>query len=152
MSKKDKKIPDNATPILAIGKLSPIETQFLGFDKGRDEFPHVSLKYIQTDYECFSQWKTEELKDFSSFINKIGQLSWTEIFKSGGSLGHKTGFAYTKHDDRKKLPKYDALDRISPDITFFELRVNQRVRVHGFRVVSTFFLVWLDRAHRVYKM
>jgi hypothetical protein len=39
---------------------------------------------------------------------------------------------------------------ISPDIGFFELRVSDKIRLHGFQSQSAFFLVMLDREHRVF--
>jgi hypothetical protein len=53
--------------------------------------------------------------------------------------------------DLSKLPYHPHL-HFNPDLTFFELRVTQQARVHGFRVKSAFFLVWLDREHRIYPM
>ncbi len=77
-------------------------------------------------------------------------MNWPDIFKSGGTLGQKTGLGMTYHSDRNSLPTYPLLQSISPDIRFFELRINQQARVHGFRSYSAFFLVWLDKDHRIY--
>lgn len=42
---------------------------------------------------------------------------------------------------------------ISSDIPFFELHVDHnKLRVHGFRAGSAFFLVLLDHEHRVFPM
>jgi len=53
---------------------------------------------------------------------------------------------------RNKLPLHPELKTVSPDIDFFELRVTGEARVHGFRVIDGFYLVWLDREHEIYKM
>ena len=130
--------------------LTPIENQIFGFSS-RDESPHVNLKYLDTGYQCLSAWSPQELKALSAFINKVTNLSWPEIIRSGGSSGNKAGLGYTIHKNREVLPKTSKLDEISPDLSFFELRVSQRARVHGFRAASAFFLVWLDKDHQVYK-
>lgn len=39
---------------------------------------------------------------------------------------------------------------LSEDIGFFELRISQKIRVHGFQAQTAFFLVLLDRGHRVF--
>lgn len=121
-------------------------------DGDKEPEPYVSLKYYDPDHECFSAWQPGELKAFSEFIRKLGQVTWPMIYKSGGNVGDKVGFGYTPHKDRSKLPKHARLDELSPDITFFELRVTKGIRVHGFRVKAAFFLVWLDREHRIYPM
>lgn len=90
------------------------------------------------------------MKLFSSFVNKLRQTTWNQIYRSGGQLGHKSGFGYTPCKDRKKLPKYPELDAVSEDITFFELRVDDTMRVHGFRILDAFYLVWLDHTHKMY--
>jgi hypothetical protein len=75
----------------------------------------------------------------------LNQSNWNFINNSGDKSGNKNGLGMTYHQDRKKLPSSKILDSISPDIKFFELRVTQKARVHGFRSFSSFFLVWLDR-------
>lgn len=113
---------------------------------------YVVLKYFQPTFECFSDWQAEELAAFSGFLEKLSARTWQQVYKTAGSLGNKTGLGYTVHLDRSKLPECPTLDAISEDIKFFELRVNEKARVHGFRVQSAFFLVWLDRQHKIYKM
>ena len=63
------------------------------------------------------------------------------------SKGHA---AYTIHKDHSVLPNNAELEEISPDLTWFELRVDGESRVHGFRVKDAFFLVYLDQNHEVY--
>ena len=130
--------------------LNEIEARLLGID-GSDDKAFVTLKYFDSSYECFSQWKENELRDFSNFIKTINQMTWNEIYKSGGK-SNKTGLGYTVHTNKEVLPNPRLLETISEDITFFELRVCKKARVHGFRVKSAFYLVWLDRGHEIYKM
>ncbi len=129
--------------------LTNIEKSFFGLEK-KEENPYIVLKYYHSDFECFSNWNSNELKAFSDFIRKLRQIQWEDIYKTGGKAGDKTGFGYTPHKDISQLPDNPELKKISPDITFFELRVTGKIRVHGFRVKAAFFLVWLDRNHRIY--
>lgn len=137
--------------------LTPKEIKILGIanSKGSDKIsepPYVALKYFSSTWECLSDWSAEELKALSAFLEKLGQYTWDNILKTGGALGAKRGLGYTPHGPGVKLPKTPNLQNISPDIATFELRVTQKARVHGFRVKSTFFLVWLDRGHRICPM
>lgn len=134
------------------GSLSDFEKLVLNVERDtQKEQPHVSLKYFDSGFQCFSDWQTDQLKQFSAFLKKLSGHTWTQIYQTGGSLGHKTGLGYTIHGDKSKLPSYARLNDLSEDITFFELRVDQQMRVHGFRVLDAFYLVWLDHAHQVHK-
>lgn len=111
---------------------------------------YVNLKYYRHEHQCFSEWDVDQLKALSAFCRKITQISWTDIYRTGGKAGNKTGLGYTPHKDRRALPEAPELREISPDLTWFELRVTGEARVHGFRCKSAFFLVFLDRQHEVY--
>lgn len=133
--------------------INNVEAKFLGLtkkDKSNPETAFVALKYFQPQHECLSDWDKEELSALSSFIGTLSQMPWTDIIKTGGKQGNKVGVGYTLHKNRDNLPKCAVLDKISEDISFFELRVTGKARVHGFRCKSTFFLVWLDRNHQIY--
>ena len=134
-------------------KLSKFESAVLGLSKDdSSECAHVNLKYYAPDFQCFSDWTADELKSFSQFCTKLRKMSWHEIYRTGGSLGNKTGLGYTPHKDLRKLPGHPELANLSEDLTWFELRLSEKVRVHGFRAVEAFFLVFLDREHAVHRM
>lgn len=132
--------------------LNKIEQETLGISNtDKDNSPYVALKYYESKYQCFSEWNQDELKAFSSFVEKLKGVTWEMIWGSGGKYGKKEAFGLTIHKDRKKLPNNgNALNKISPDIDAFELRVTNKARVHGFRSKSAFFLIWLDRNHKIY--
>ena len=121
------------------------------------ESPYVSLKYFNDSFECFSHWEKDELKDFSDFLQQLRDRTWKDVLSTSGKTS-KRGLAYTPYDiaqvsDGIRRCFDEVRKRISDDITFFELRVNQnKLRVHGFRSKAAFFLVLLDREHRVWPM
>lgn len=118
--------------------------------------PYVVLKYFQSDWECFSNWEKEELSQFSKFLNLLKQHTWDSVYKSEGKWKSKGALGYTPYDLKEMKSGKSYLERIqqilSEDISFFELRVNQKIRVHGFQVQAAFFLVLLDREHRVFPL
>lgn len=151
------KIPKNASDKKSDGKeevrLLPVEIAIHGFNKKDSElYSQVNLKYYDYLHECFSAWSQDELSDFSKFSNKLTKMTWRDIYRSAGSRGNKQGLGYTVHKNKKKLPKDGNIQGLSEDITLFELKINEKSRVHGFRSKGTFFLVWLDRNHQIYKM
>lgn len=114
------------------------------------ERPYVNLKYYRPDYQCLSAWTQDKLQAFSSFCRLLTQVRWAEIYATGGKAGTKVGLGYTVHKDHSVLPDNAELQEISPDLTWFELRVDGESRVHGFRVKDAFFLVYLDQNHEFY--
>jgi hypothetical protein len=128
-------------------------------DGGRESIngknPYVVLKYFQSDFECFSDWDKDELKQFSKFLEHFGKNTWESVYRTAGKGALKAGLGYTKYDlskmDEGQVQVKKILDKLSPDIGLIELRVNQKIRVHGFQSQSAFFLLLLDREHRVFK-
>ncbi len=127
--------------------LSKKERHILGVGTYKDDYPYVSLKYIQTRSQCFSEWNKKELESFSAFLNKLKESSWNQIEKTGGKKGKKVGFGMTKHKSSKISLSKEDLPEFSDDLKFFELRCGQQARLHGFRCKSAFFLVRLDKNH-----
>lgn len=124
--------------------LTPQEDEYLGIESSNNRPVDVSLKYLDLEYQCFSEWEKDELQEFSKFIKKLRGLAWKNVDRDIGLR--------KKSHMRQDLPRRDVLKRISKDTRLFELRIAQKPRVHGFRVKSTFFLVWLDRQHEIYPM
>ena len=140
-------------------RLTDTERKLLGIssqdDDDDDVYAHVGLKYYNPSVECFSEWDKSELRGFSGFIQQVNGRTWAMIYKSAGRARDKlgNGLAYTPHKKPEKLPGYkELIGQINEDITFFELRVTGEARVHGFRALSTFFLVCLDKDHRFHPM
>ena len=122
-------------------------TQIYGDETRHDEPVHVALKHYRSSFECFSQWDQADLAAFSKMIEQLRHLSWNQVYSSASkTLGQKTGIGYTTHD---RLPFTHERLGLSEDITIFELRVTEKARVHGFRMGTAFFLILLDRDHRV---
>ncbi len=42
-----------------------------GTEAHKDGLPHINLKFVKTDFECFSQWDKKNLKGFSRLIEKL---------------------------------------------------------------------------------
>ena len=113
-------------------------------ENGNDKLVFISFDYFQEDFECFSNWTKDEMKQFWKFYKMLTKFTWQQVLASGRKT-QKSGLAYTKI-------KYDQLpsNQLSEDETYFELRVNQNtLRVFGFRSKSIFFICWIDRSHKV---
>lgn len=119
-----------------------------------DKNPYVVLKYFQKDWECFSHWSKEELAQFSNFLTTFSGHTWQSVYKSAGKSGNKVGLGYTPYNVEQMKSGDEHFKKVqkavSPDLNIFELRVSQKLRVHGFQSQAAFFLVLLDREHRVF--
>lgn len=126
---------------------SRLEHAALGLEEGSGGVAYVALKYYRPEHECFSEWRPDELRAFSGFCRRMSQMTWQQIVQTGGR--HKSGLAWTPIR-REQLPPARFLDAaVSEDVSWIELRVTQAARVFGFRARQAFFLVFLDRGHRI---
>lgn len=112
------------------------------------EVPYISLKYYDPDFECFSKWQKAELKGFTKLITMISKSNWVDIPKNKG-LGHTILDIPTLKNSTAKSKISNLKKTLSADISFFELRVTEKARVHGFKINETFHLVFLDKGHKV---
>ena len=123
-----------------------IEKEIIGLandgESSDERHAYIALKYFDKNFECFSEWSCDDLACFSNFIDKINKLTWKEIKRH-------PGLQLKNIDNAQGIPTTDIQEKLSKDITFYELRVNQKARVVGFRRNSIFFLCWLDRNHRI---
>jgi len=109
-------------------------------DEGNDE-PFISFLHTCDKHFLLSQWRGEELDALIRFFKKVESLTWNQI-----TLGHG-GLKYTRIDPKQcsvGLP-----NNISPDISLFELRVDDLRRVFGHRVGRALRVIWFDNKHAV---
>lgn len=69
--------------------------------------------------------------------------------RAAAGAGTSRALGYPPHDGRA-LPAAPFLAHLSADISWCEMRVTQKARVHGFRAGNAFFLVFLDRNHEIF--
>tara|TARA_R110002033_G_scaffold107028_2_gene153724 strand:+ start:1479 stop:1949 length:471 start_codon:yes stop_codon:yes gene_type:complete len=120
--------------------------------EGDSAFVFTSLRHVQNDFQCFSEWSKQEMKDFWAFNSSIHEKTWSLVHgTSTKNKRNKSGVAMT-HMSTDLYPNSEFKKKLSPDITLFELRVTRKIRVHGFRDKSIFFICWLDKDHSICKM
>lgn len=118
------------------------------FDKkGNNALVFISIKNIQSSFQCFSDWTKTELSKFWSFNKRLHDMSWQQVYATA-SKTDKRGLAYTVIP-RTKYPSNGFLSQLDKEIKMFELRVDGEIRVHGYRMNATFYLCFLDRAHEI---
>lgn len=105
----------------------------------------ISLRFVQHEYQCFFEWSKAEMRAFWDFLEKAHSYTWQNLFAQSRKEA-KAGLAYTVIP-LGNYPAGDFKDTIDPNSTFFELRVNDKARVHCFRDKSICYICWLDKNH-----
>ncbi len=113
-----------------------------------DDFVFISIKNVQPNFECFSDWTTPEMAKFWKFNHRLHETTWKQVYETASKGKEKRGFALT-YINRDKYSTIPFIQGLSEDIRIFELRVDDTMRVHGFRVDNVFYLCLLDRTHRI---
>lgn len=108
----------------------------------------VSIKNVQNKFECFSDWTATEMAKFWKFNQKLHESTWQQVYETASKGADKRGFALT-YINRENYSSIPFIQELSEDIKMFELRIDNTIRVHGFRVDSIFYLCVLDRVHRI---
>lgn len=116
--------------------------------EGNEANVFLSIRFIQHQEECLSEWDKNEIKGFWSFVESIHQQTWKQVY-NGSRKDKKSGLGYTEIP-LKKYPKSDFKDSIDPNCTFFELRISEKARVHCFRDKSICYVCWLDKSHKFF--
>ena len=75
-------------------------------------------------------------------------MTWLDVFATASKGAKKRGLAYTVIP-RSNYKGVAFIHNLSNDITMFELRVDDVMRVHGFREKQLFHLCVLDRSHSI---
>lgn len=124
--------------------ISPSEIELNGDDK----LVFVSIKNLQNNFQCFSDWSKIEMNKFWNFNDSIHKMTWSQVLQTASKGKNKRGLAYTviPREKYKNISFFKDLDK---SISIFELRIDNKIRVHGFRECSIFHLCVLDRKHEI---
>lgn len=110
----------------------------------------LSIRFLQHDFECFSDWGKEAMHSFWNFSKRLHETTWQQVLHSGGGgKTYKTGLGSTIIPI-SDYPKSHFKDELDPELKIIELRVDQRRRVHGYRDKFIFYLFWLDKDHKIF--
>jgi hypothetical protein len=103
----------------------------------------VNFGELDTSYECLTDWNKKEITSFWEFLqSKIQIRKWQDIYDDNGLRKKEISIS--------SLPKGDLLNDLkNRDVSIFELRVSQKMRVFGYRSRRYFMICWLDKGHRI---
>jgi len=117
----------------------------------REQYVKLSITYLDTGSECFSQWQKDELKTLSAFINKISKIKLHELSRYDGLGLDSSGENFNK--TIRKYMKAKFISQVSvniiDEINIKHMRINKRSRVHGYFDREVFNIIRLDRNHDI---
>ena len=125
-----------------------LKLDYLTNKSSNNEFVFISIKNLQDHFECFSKWSSSDMSKFWKFNKKLHNSTWKQVYETASTGANKRGFALT-YIPKERYSSISFIKELSEDIKMFELRVDNTIRVHGFRIDNVFYLCVLDREHRI---
>lgn len=110
-----------------------------------------SFRYYDTtsDRYCLSCWKREEIKKTLGRLREIGEKTYSDMCTDREVL-HFHEVDWQRTSETHGFPESDT--RSMSPFQFAVLGVNhQRARVFGALSDDTFYIVWFDKDHSIYK-
>lgn len=105
-----------------------------------------SFEHYDRGYQCISTWTQDEAKTLLEMFHKASQLTWMEVFRTGGKSGSKVGLGWTDFKDNDPFVRPPNL---SKDLSISEMRASKKLRVFGAKKDAVFYVLRLDRQHGV---
>lgn len=116
----------------------------LGLNDNFDQHkPRFSLEHIQPEH-CLSRCNQTEKAHFADALLKRSRLTWSQL-KSIDR--HGLGYEKIKRSSIEvAIPEH-----ITEDVNLIAFRFSGNYPMVGYRHQSTFFVLWVDRTHSVYR-
>ncbi len=108
-----------------------------------DDFkPRFSLEFLQPDF-CLSKCNQQEKASFADAIHKRSQLTWSQIKSQHRK---KLGFEkISRNSLDAPVPMF-----VTDDTDMLAFRFNGKAPMVGYRKKATSYVMWLDRAFKLY--
>ncbi|MDQ2731972.1 MAG: hypothetical protein M3Y56_09960 [Armatimonadota bacterium] len=101
-----------------------------------------ALRCHNTDF-TLEACTSDEKVGFADKLNRLSQMTWTQIY---GAHRHGLGCEKINRDSIKApIPPW-----ISEDVDFMAFRFFDRAPMVGYRIQSTFYIIWFDREFKLY--
>lgn len=119
-------------------------------EKSASELVNFSFKYLQTDHEKFvcSAHDAGYYLEVFKRIKDVCTIKKMELMQSGSKAlrFHKINWDDTTEDGFGFPNEEQVVDTPYQ----FSISSNEHGRVHGFFILTTFYIVWLDKNHALY--
>ncbi len=100
-----------------------------------DSGVHLNLRYYDEKHQCFSEWNMQDLKKFSSLAGQLGGRTPAEVLQK-----------ITPNKGESAIPPKE----LDPSLKMVHWKLGRKARVHGVLHKNIFFLIFLDRNHKIH--
>ena len=99
---------------------------------------------LQNGFSIRAKLTKDEKAALSDTLRVLSSMNWSTI---GQQNRHKNGYEIIKKQALKRNPP----DIVTDDNNIIAFRFYDRAPMVGFRILETFYVVWLDRGFKLYK-
>ncbi|MDH2123758.1 hypothetical protein N5J75_11170 [Pantoea brenneri] len=104
--------------------------------------PTFSLRYLQKDF-CVDCCEKNEKAALADRLFKLSKLSWADIRKADRhGLGTEK---ISRNSIKAPIPHH-----VTEDVEFIAFRFCGKAPMVGYKLNSTFYILWLDRVFKLY--
>jgi len=115
-------------------------------DSWRDDFPAWRFHMLDTGGPyCWTAITAEKAVSLQKRLAEFEKLRWREVLNQKSN--HDWDIGELSRDAQRRLA--DEFPQIE---TLYQLRIQKRQRVYGYRIGNVLHLLWWDEKHRVYPM
>ncbi len=100
-----------------------------------DSGVHLNLRYYDKKHQCFSEWSKKDLKKFSSLAKELRERTRTQVDN-----------VCTPNKGESATPPKE----LDPSFKMVHWELGKKARVHGVLHKNIFFLIFLDRNHKIH--
>ncbi len=111
----------------------------------------VSISFARVairDQFCLSHCNPAGVREVVDCLRQLTTLSWQQVLQTGGKGKNKAGLGYTPYPDTV-LTRVSRPTWLSDDIRIAGLRASREIRIFGFYIDHTFYVLWFDRNHEI---
>lgn len=119
--------------------------------KNAGEFLNFSFKYLDTSHSKFPCFHDEH-EAYSNFVRRLRDLSGLkkiEVMANRSKSLRMHPIEWHKSSEKSGFG-IPAEEQIVDTPYQFSLTANEHGRFHGFFITNTFYVVWLDKDHKLY--
>lgn len=110
---------------------------------------NLSFEYYEPGGDfCLSRCSKDEIRGYKDCVRKLSSMEWNEVLRSSGKGENKAGLAFTPYSDNA-LKGVTRPSRIDPGLQICAVRASGKMRLFGFRIRQTYYILWYDRNHEI---
>lgn len=126
-----------------VSKQGHSPTREIRRESGNDVPPLFGLHRLTRDF-TIAECNRDEKAALADLLHEMSQRTWLDLI-----LGSRKGTGFEKI--ARTSINVGIPDHVTADVQILSIRLRQDSRLIGFRQGQTFYAIWVDTKHQVYK-